>query len=921
MASFKSKVLKEPIMDDEKTEEIDAEEIQDELDIKGKPITDLKTSQFGEKGSSKSSEAEKTKTPVSNATLNAAGKYANGESKIFQATNDASSALIKQGKAQTATLGEVRGKNSSAKVGLGWVSFEEDGNKRAGADLVTQQTTQGTPLSTVVNGDLTHEAAKITESKTQRAVEKSIQKSSLKEDTKAQEAKSNYFNPSAQGGLINGHVSQNVAGVGGSSPHDVDSGPVSPSWVVFEDSSEAGKAKRLSSTTGSSEVMKEAVSSTPPKPNWVTFEEANKQKKSIREDMSVNVSIPDQVCATPSTPSPNPFANAPIITPKPTSSLFQSPPPLTVVTSTNPFHSENAIQGLTTVDVSPYPSGVPAPTASSEASSTDPSKWVFHDVSVFEKDLKLDQTNNTGPVKADNKPLEVSPVLPATAAEHIEEGIAAAAAAAAAAEVNEEKPAILPESDDESIGEDFTLATTNTSWNMLLRYPDKKKKLTAREWKSVVIKLDGNTLKIFEEYELSAPFREIPLQASFSFDQLRLQPSGRHGKVHTTKLVYLNYKETRSVRQKGTYEHVSEGMPIIKVGSLSHLIIREFMEAIGNSIRTLPAYRDRGITYRKDEVFVDVDDTCFALVSGDGSIKKQGGNVRIKVRAFLTGDPECQLVLNDIVVKEREEARLRGELKPQRVHHWIKLKDCNFHKCANNNSFQESHSIIFHPLDACTFELMQFRVKQYKPLPLLVKAALTIHSERRIELKAEIKLCQDTKMSKYARNNVTFRLPIPETWVPLFRTGGVLGREKSIKSSKGKRAAGIKSRLKHSRCSIAASIGTAQYEPEYSAVVWRIDKLPLIQSKVPVDAPQTLNCLLELPSGMECPENFQPYAELEYDISYVLLSDTTVIAVKVSNRSIPEKWVCYKAFYQYHIDMVVERPNSGPIKDVGCTQQ
>ncbi|EDO44769.1 predicted protein, partial [Nematostella vectensis] len=370
-----------------------------------------------------------------------------------------------------------------------------------------------------------------------------------------------------------------------------------------------------------------------------------------------------------------------------------------------------------------------------------------------------------------------------------------------------------------------------------------------------------------------------------------------------------------------TIEHLAEGTPIIKIGSTSNAIMKEFIEAVGDSIRTLPAYRDRGITYRKDEVFVDVDDTCHALLDGTGNVKKLGGRVQVKIRAFVTGDPECQLVLNDIVVKEREEARLRGELKPQRIHHWINLQHCQFHKCVDVSAFNESHSIVFHPLDACTFELLRFRSNLKKPLPLYVKSSITLHSEQRIELRAEIQLCQETKMAKYARNNVVFQLPIPETWVPLFRTAKLFGREKSIKSSKGKQAAGIKSRLKHSRCSIAASLGTAKYEPEYSAIVWRIDKLPLIQSNIPVDAPQTLTCLLELPAGLEVPDDYQPHAEVEYDVSYVLLSDTTVIAVKVSNKNIPEKWVCYRALYHYHIEVDVCRGSSGPIRDVGCTQQ
>ena len=80
------------------------------------------------------------------------------------------------------------------------------------------------------------------------------------------------------------------------------------------------------------------------------------------------------------------------------------------------------------------------------------------------------------------------------------------------------------------------------------------------------------------------------------------------------------------------------------------------------------------------------------------------------------------------------------------------------------------------------------------------------------------------------------------------------------------------------------SLGKAKYEPEYAAVVWRIDQLPSIHSKIPADAPQTFICVLDLPPGMEYIENYKPTAELDYGVAYVLVTDATVIAVKVSNQ-------------------------------------
>ena len=636
----------------------------------------------------------------------------------------------------------------------------------------------------------------------------------------------------------------------------------SQSWIKFEDSNKSNHIQQPISSSSTSQ---------PTAQSWITFGDSSAPVGQNLDLLELDVG---GTVKTSSVPSPNPFTGA---IPPLVSNPFKP-------ASTNPFQADSTVSA----SVSPYPAENQGPISSSTpVVDTKPL--------LVSANANAAQRNITPQVTVVGNSALASSSVDKNTANH---------------DVVDARP-VLPE--DKPV--------TSGSWSMLLRFPDKKRKIGSREWKPVVIKIEGTTLQIFEEYELSAPFREIPLQAYFVMTAPKLQSFEHGAKVHTAKLEYIKYTEGRSLRHRGTIEHLSQSTVIIKVASPSHIAISELIETFNNSLRLLPAYRDRGITYRQDEVFVDIDDVTNVILSSDGTILRKSAKVLIKLRAFLTGDPECQLVLNDIVVREREEARLRGELKPQRVHHWVKLRHCDFHKCVNAATFEQSHAITFHPLDACTFELMRFPIDHHKPLPLLLKTMLNIHSEQRVELKAEIQVCQETKMAKYVRNNVVFRFPIPESWVPLFRTGKVFRGEKSIKSSKGRRAAGIKSRLKHSKCSIGVSLGKAKYEPEYGSVVWRIDHLPFIHSKIPADAPQTLSVVLDLPPGMEFPENYKPTAELEYDVAYVLVSDTTVIAVKVSNQNIPEKWVCYRALYHYDVNIEISRPSSGPVRDVGCTQQ
>lgn len=74
---------------------------------------------------------------------------------------------------------------------------------------------------------------------------------------------------------------------------------------------------------------------------------------------------------------------------------------------------------------------------------------------------------------------------------------------------------------------------------------------------------------------------------------------------------------------------------------LSYKVIREFFEFFNNFFRFFLFYRDRGIIYRYDEVFVDIEDVINVLLFGDGIILKKNLIVLVKFRVFFIGDFEC----------------------------------------------------------------------------------------------------------------------------------------------------------------------------------------------------------------------------------------------------------------------------------------
>lgn len=457
---------------------------------------------------------------------------------------------------------------------------------------------------------------------------------------------------------------------------------------------------------------------------------------------------------------------------------------------------------------------------------------------------------------------------------------------------------------------DFPPKPTNTTWSVLLRYPNTKRKFRAREWRPVILKLDGSVLQVFEEHDMSAPFREVSLQCFYALTTPQLQIHNA-SKVHTVKLLYVKYKECQKHLSKKNVQYIARTTPIIKIASTSHLVIREFVEVVKDAMRSLPIFRDRGISHNTEAVYIDVHDTCSVKLDATGTVLMLGILVRIYLRAFISGDAECQLVLNDIHVKSQEETRLREELMPQRVHKWIDLQNCNFHSTVNPATYDQDHCIHLKPLDSCTFEVMQFRVHHWKPLPLLAHCSLIVDGHGRVEIKADVKLCSDSKLAKYKRKNICLYFPIPDSWVPLFMKEKLFRGERSIKSTSAQKALKMRNKLNRPPCTIEVSTGSAKYEPEYKAIVWRIDELPLLNTTAPADSSHDFTCHVQTMNSSGLPDDYKPHCVMEYEIPYTVASDTNVVNFKVSDKKISTREVSYHTYYSYQLQMNTTSLNGG----------
>jgi hypothetical protein len=98
--------------------------------------------------------------------------------------------------------------------------------------------------------------------------------------------------------------------------------------------------------------------------------------------------------------------------------------------------------------------------------------------------------------------------------------------------------------------EEFPKKYTGDGWEMLLRFPNKKKLTANRCWKKIYVRFlqDTCVFQMFNKKEDNNPFQETPLQASYSLSEISTQQYDQYGKIFTIKLQYIFYRERVGVR-------------------------------------------------------------------------------------------------------------------------------------------------------------------------------------------------------------------------------------------------------------------------------------------------------------------------------------------------------------------------------------
>ncbi|XP_048456283.1 stonin-2 [Rhincodon typus] len=467
----------------------------------------------------------------------------------------------------------------------------------------------------------------------------------------------------------------------------------------------------------------------------------------------------------------------------------------------------------------------------------------------------------------------------------------------------------------ESYTFNFNYLQPMDGWPMMLRIPEKKNIMSSRHWGPIYVKmLDNGCLQLFYEKGLEKPFREVQLLPCHELSELKLQNFDENGKIHTIRIDQVSYKEKRKYHPMLTVVQTPVRVQVMKLGTTSYEDYVSFVTTVQDTLMKLPSVRDICANYFEEEITVEVQDEFKGIVAkAENRLIQHSVVTHVSVLAFVSGMPECRIGLNDVQMKGHEVVS-RHDIIPTTTTKWIKMNDCQFHKCVAVDEFKDSRLIKFLPLDGHRFELMRFRTTfGEKTLPFSLKTLATVKGAE-VELQSWLVMSAGfvSNRDQFAATpceNVMIRYPVPTDWVKNFRREGVL-REKSLKARVNRSASFGSASVSGSEPVMRVTLGSAKYEHAFKAIVWRINRLPDKNSAS--GHPHSFYCHLELGSDREVPVSFVHYVDVEFDMPSASASKAAVRSIGVANKNDVRKWVVYKAHYSYQVEMEqkkVQAPN------------
>lgn len=212
-------------------------------------------------------------------------------------------------------------------------------------------------------------------------------------------------------------------------------------------------------------------------------------------------------------------------------------------------------------------------------------------------------------------------------------------------------------------------------------------------------------------------------------------------------------------------------------GTLSACHLR-LPTAVTNSV-----WRSEGVRHKKNEVFLDVAEQLSISVAADGSILQSNIQGAFRVRSYLSGMPELKLGLN-------EKLRLARPVVGRSSSYIDGMVDARFHQCMR---VRGDGSLSFIPPDG-EFELMAYLVHSVSKLPVQIKTVIS-RAPSLTQVEYAVSLTSSLKASASVKN-VEVHVPLP-----------------------------LEANTCADELELEVSQGSASYEQEVNAVVWRIPSI------------------------------------------------------------------------------------------------
>ncbi|QEU60161.1 Apm4 [Kluyveromyces lactis] len=212
------------------------------------------------------------------------------------------------------------------------------------------------------------------------------------------------------------------------------------------------------------------------------------------------------------------------------------------------------------------------------------------------------------------------------------------------------------------------------------------------------------------------------------------------------------------------------GSSILKAPKLSK---RSSSSIALSSLSECP-WRPSGLKYKKNEVYLDINEKITILVGKDGSIVKSFVDGSVDCVSHLSGMPLCQLGLNDTysihgnekselsIVEMMSEYDIKNKKAiPNAAAGSVILEDCKFHQCVQLNKYEANRVIQFVPPDG-PFQLMQYRVIDNINIPFNVIPEVEIVKNSILNYKVTLRSLYPSNVSA---KDVTVKIPVPPTTI------------------------------------------------------------------------------------------------------------------------------------------------------------